>query len=137
LASRIRPGDVLGLVGELGSGKTALVQGICSGLGVQSAVTSPSFVLLNTYPGRVPIHHLDLYRIRTTDEVLRLGVEELFESGGVVIVEWAERAGALLPARHFRVTLTHLAENEREIVVSGGPAADLERIRDLNEETRA
>lgn len=100
LGRALRGGDVLGLDGPLGAGKTSLVQGLARGLGVDPAlpVQSPTFTLLHQHPGRVPLHHADLYRIEQPRELDELGLWELAESGGVLAVEWLSRfPGALGP----------------------------------------
>lgn len=128
LARLLKPGEVIGLCGDLGSGKTCLAQGICRGLGVKDYVTSPTFILINEYPGRlggqeVMVYHFDLYRLRGVEELEALGAEEYFYGSGICLVEWAERAGGLLPARRWEVVLEYAMENERRIVVRRlGPA---------------
>ena len=120
-ATRLGPGQVVGLYGDLGSGKTCLAQGICAGLGVLDHVTSPTFILINEYRGSVgggqlPVYHFDLYRLSDPRELEDLGAEEYFYGDGVCLVEWAERAGSLLPARRWDIRLQQLAADERQIV---------------------
>ena len=93
LGKCLRPGDVVLLFGELGSGKTTLTQGIAHGLEVKKDeyVRSPSFTLINQYQGKYPIYHIDLYRLETWSEIENLGLEEVFSDQGVAIVEWAEK----------------------------------------------
>lgn len=120
----LRRGDVVALYGDLGAGKTQFVKGLCEAFGVSENVSSPTFVVLHRYRGRdqsgreLLIHHLDLYRVASAEEVFDLGYEELFFGDGLVVVEWAERLGSLLPPRRVDV---HLAagegENDREIVI--------------------
>ncbi|MCR4399517.1 MAG: tRNA (adenosine(37)-N6)-threonylcarbamoyltransferase complex ATPase subunit type 1 TsaE [Syntrophomonadaceae bacterium] len=95
IASVLGPGDLVYLVGVLGAGKTTLVQGIARGLGVTGRVTSPTFTLVNVYEGRVPVYHCDLYRLEE-GELVHLGLEDLVEGDGVVLVEWPERGLASL-----------------------------------------
>ncbi len=104
-SAALKPGDVVALYGELGSGKTQFVKGVCAGIGVTEHVTSPTFTLINEYRkhGGMPVFHLDLYRIRSFEELLALGTEEYFEDGGVSLIEWAEKADPLLPAGRFSV----------------------------------
>ena len=104
---------VIALEGELGTGKTALARGIAHGLGVAETVTSPTFVLLNIYSGRLPVYHLDFYRLEEM-ESCRLGFEEYLPGGGVALIEWADRFPALLPSRHLRVTLERFFDGEGE-----------------------
>ena len=110
-------GQVIGLSGDLGAGKTQLVKGIARGLGIPARVHSPTFALLNEYSGgRLPLFHLDLYRLNNADEVASAGLEVfLAEPAGVAVVEWIERWSAKDKSiRH--VTLEHMSENERRIV---------------------
>lgn len=108
LGRALRGGEVLGLIGELGAGKTALVKGIAEGLNVPaSAVTSPTFVLIHEYQGRMPLIHVDLYRLRSPAEAETLGLHEYFHWPAVTVIEWADRFPALLPEDHLVVRLTH------------------------------
>ncbi len=115
LGKHARPGTVLCLFGDLGAGKTKLAQGIAGGLGVPKTyvVTSPTFTFVNEYPGRLPLYHIDLYRISSPEELSDLGFEEYVDGNGVVVIEWAERAGRLLPSRRIDVAITILSETGR------------------------
>ena len=117
LADFLHPGAVVALTGELGSGKTCLIQGICQGLGVTDPVASPAFVIINEYQGRLPVYHFDLYRIKSIEELYQLGCEEYFYGFGVCLIEWAERAEGLLPGDSIRISLRWKAESRREIVL--------------------
>ena len=121
LAESFRGGEVVLLSGELGAGKTAFVRGLARGVGADPAeVVSPTFVLLTCYPGRLTLHHADLYRLRGDGDDLELGLEELPGPRGVLAVEWAERL-SLAPWPHpFRVTLAHAGEDRRQIRIEGG-----------------
>lgn len=123
LAVALTSGLVVALVGDLGSGKTRLVQAICEGLGIdREDVTSPTFVLIQEYLGRLPVYHFDTYRLRDVDEFLELGAEELFESDGVCLVEWADRVAEALPADHLRIEIAIAGETERRFRLSAtGP----------------
>lgn len=96
IAETLQLGDVIALYGELGAGKTFFTQKLCKHLGVTENVSSPSYVLMNEYSGKFPIVHLDLYRIEAEDELLELGLHDLFENR-LTIIEWAEIAERLLP----------------------------------------
>jgi len=120
LGARLGAGDVVGLTGELGAGKTCFVQGLVRGLGVATPATSPTFVLVNEYRGRLPVHHVDLYRTQSLTELLDLGLEELLAGGGVTVVEWADRCEPLLPPRTIRVHIEGVGEEPRQITISGG-----------------
>ena len=119
LAESLEPGDVVALTGELGAGKTCFLQGLAAGLGVTSEVTSPTFVLVNCYRGRLPVYHLDAYRTESLSEVLDLGVEEMFHGDGVTIIEWADKLLPLLPADAVIVGISGLGDEPREIVIEG------------------
>jgi tRNA threonylcarbamoyladenosine biosynthesis protein TsaE len=113
LASFFRSGDVIALYGELGTGKTCLVRGLAEGLGVEKGlVSSPSFSLINEYPGTVPVFHIDCYRLEREEEILELGLEEYFSGSGISIIEWAERIRDL-PEDRWDIFLTILDESRR------------------------
>jgi tRNA threonylcarbamoyladenosine biosynthesis protein TsaE len=126
-------GDVLGLVGELGSGKTWLTKGIALGLGVspKSIVTSPSFTLVNEYQGRATLFHMDVYRLGTLGEALSAGIEETIHSGSVVVLEWADRWPEILPERTLMVKLIIVDDHHRTIILSGRHARAIEMIARL------
>ena len=122
LTKRLTPGSVLALIGSLGSGKTVLAQGICSGLEVKEAVTSPTFVIINEYPGRLNdspiwVYHFDLYRLENPEEFAKLGYEEYFYGKGITLIEWAEKVTPFLPEKRWEISLKILSETEREIRV--------------------
>lgn len=122
LADRLVPGDVVALYGDLGAGKTCFVQGLADAFGVTTPVNSPTYTLINEYPGRRRLVHFDLYRVNDPEEIFQLGWEEFLEDGtSTVIVEWAERAGDLIPPRAWRIRLEHLAgEDRRQIEIHPG-----------------
>jgi len=107
LAELCSPGSVVALFGELGSGKTRLVQGVCAGLQVKQTVTSPSFTLINEYRGRLPVYHFDFYRLSTFEDALVIGAEEYFYGDGVCLIEWADRIPEILPVERIEVYLEH------------------------------
>jgi len=110
---------VLALHGELGSGKTCFVQGLAAALGTRRAITSPTFTVINEYKGPRPLYHIDLYRLNNPDEALGIGFEDYLEADGVTAVEWAERAGDLLPAHAIHIYFRALSgSNERSIRIS-------------------
>jgi len=117
LAQGFSPGRVVAIFGPLGSGKTCLTQGICSGLGVKDFVVSPSFVLINEYEGRYKVYHLDLFRLEKLSEIINLGYEEYFYGDGICIIEWAEKAKEFLPDKRLEIHLKIISENEREIKI--------------------
>jgi tRNA threonylcarbamoyladenosine biosynthesis protein TsaE len=117
LAPLLLPGDVLSLNGDLGAGKTCFVQGLASALGVAQRVTSPTFTLVHEYSGRFPVVHLDVYRLNYFQEVLDLGFEELLDPGAILVVEWGEAVGPLLPPRFLEIDLRRVEaeENHRSV----------------------
>ncbi len=124
LAGYLGPGTVVALFGQLGSGKTVMVKGICRGLGVEEdEVSSPSFTIMNVYEGKVPVFHFDFYRIPPETDWQELGIEEFFYDDGVVLIEWPDRLGDELPPDAVFVFIQRLlpfakeTENVRKIVV--------------------
>lgn len=119
LAPMLLPGDVISLSGDLGAGKTALVQGIAAASGVDQRVTSPSFTIVHEYEGRFPFIHIDVYRLNSFQEVIDLGFEEFLDPEAVVIIEWGDAIAPLLPRRHLEVELRRVEgkdEDERFLV---------------------
>jgi tRNA threonylcarbamoyladenosine biosynthesis protein TsaE len=117
LTRELAAGDVLALYGDLGAGKTCLVRGLARGVGAAGPVSSPTFTLIHEYPGPLPVYHIDLYRLRSAVELEDLGVEEYFYGAGVCVVEWAEKAGPLLPPRRWEVRFEILAGDERRLTI--------------------
>lgn len=116
LAARLRPGATVALFGELGAGKTAFARALCRALGVGEVVHSPTFTLVHEHRGRMPVFHVDLYRVEQDADLASMGLDDARIAGGVVIVEWADRAEAWLPANAVRVELRHGATpSERRI----------------------
>ncbi len=110
-------GLVIALSGDLGAGKTQFVKGLARGLGVTTRVHSPTFTLVNEYPGgRLPLFHLDLYRLETRAQILSAGVEEYLSPAGVAVIEWAERLRDELPANTVFVNIEILSETQRRLV---------------------
>jgi len=115
LASEARPGDVVALYGELGAGKTQFAKGFASGLGVRQTVNSPSFVLMAEYAGRLPLYHLDLYRLADASEALAGGLLDERQAEGVTLIEWADRLADALPAGRLDITIEGAGEERRDI----------------------
>lgn len=105
LAPLLVPGDVIALDGDLGAGKTCLVQGMATALGIVQRVTSPTFTLVHTYEGRWPVVHLDVYRLQSFQEVLDLGFEEFLDPSAILVIEWGEAVAPLLPRRCLTIDL--------------------------------
>jgi tRNA threonylcarbamoyladenosine biosynthesis protein TsaE len=133
LGTFLREGDVVALVGELGSGKTWMTKGITSGLGVdpRTVVTSPSFSLVNEYQGRVTVFHMDVYRLDKFSDVLAAGLEEYLHSGGVVVLEWANRWPEILPKWTITVELQILDAHRRKITLTSKHPRGAEVIREI------
>ena len=120
-AGLLFPGAVVALIGPLGAGKTHLVRAVAEGLGVADGrvVSSPTFVLIQEYVGRLPIYHFDAYRLRSEAEFFDLGAHEYFEGNGVCLVEWADRVPSCLPREHLRITLVVTGDTSRRAVIEG------------------
>jgi tRNA threonylcarbamoyladenosine biosynthesis protein TsaE len=129
----LKAGDMVCLYGDLGAGKTNFAYGIARGLDVQEQyITSPTFTFVNEYQGRLPLYHLDLYRLKGPEELENIGFDDYIESDGVTVIEWAERAADELPAESLSVYLTAVDEKSREI----GFLAEGERYKKLAEEMK-
>jgi len=116
LGRLLAAGDLVLLVGELGAGKTAFAQGLARGLGVDEPVTSPTFTIVHEYEGRVPLAHVDVYRLERVQDLYDLGFDELVDDGRVTVVEWGDRVEHLVPADHLVVRIEPgAADNERVV----------------------
>lgn len=115
VADALRKGDLVALTGELGAGKTRFVQGAAAALGVQERVTSPTFLLRREYVGRLPVVHLDVYRLDALSDVLDVGFDEIVGGDAVTFIEWADAMSPLLPADHLEVEL----RTEPDLPVAG------------------
>ena len=117
LGELAQAGDVFLLTGNLGSGKTCLTQGIAWGLGVKEYAFSPSFVIVREYHGRLPLYHIDFYRLDRIEEIADLGLDEYLYGKGICAVEWAEKGIALLPEERLLVNLSYISDTERTIIL--------------------
>jgi tRNA threonylcarbamoyladenosine biosynthesis protein TsaE len=117
IADQLKPNAVLALIGDLGAGKTTFVKGLAKGLGVVEYVNSPSFVILTEHPGRLPLFHVDFYRLENLQSIEDLGVEEYFKKNGVTVIEWANHAPEILPDSYIEVKFEMVDENERKIEI--------------------
>lgn len=131
LGSLIRRATFIGLTGPLGSGKTCFAQGVADGLGVRSRVRSPSYILVAEHAGVLPFYHIDLYRIDDAHEVADLGWDEYLGVDAVVVVEWPEKAGGLVPASKIDVDISHLAPLERRLTISATGTQEGRLVGDL------
>lgn len=116
-AATLRPGDVVALIGDLGAGKTLFTRGVAVALGISGEVTSPTFTLIQEYEGELSLYHMDMYRLNNEREILDIGVEDYFCGDGVCLVEWAEKLGSILPPDAIRVTIHHVDNRSREIII--------------------
>lgn len=115
IAKNLERSDIICLFGQLGSGKTVLTKGIAEGLGIEGKrVTSPSFILMRQHSGgKLPLYHLDLYRLNNNEDIVNLGYEEYLYGDGVTVIEWAERLKKLLPAEYLRIELSLKSKSNR------------------------
>jgi len=130
--------SLIALIGELGSGKTTLVRGIARGMGIKAKVKSPSFIIINEYPGVIPLYHFDLYRLNDPQEINSLGYEEYFyKKGGVVVIEWADKILEFLPSDYLEIRLkVEDLERRKLILLSRGDKKYSKLIEKLRENTK-
>jgi len=121
IGSLLLPGDIVALVGELGTGKTQFIKGLAAGLGVGKStyISSPSFTLINEYVGKARFYHIDLFRLSSEAEANELGLEEYFQGGGITAIEWADKISSLLPEEILRITIRYTGKNTRSFEMSG------------------
>jgi tRNA threonylcarbamoyladenosine biosynthesis protein TsaE len=121
LGRHLSTGAVVALYGELGSGKTCLTQGIAKGLEVPQGfyITSPTFALINEYPGRIPLFHMDFYRMTDMSEFDEIGIDEILSSDGIAVIEWADKFPSALPKERLDLSLTILDDQKRALVLTG------------------
>ncbi len=131
LARLLGAGDVVGLTGDLGAGKTRFVQGAAAALEVEDPVVSPTFMLVREYDGRVPVHHLDAYRLSGPAELEDLGLDEVLPADAVAFVEWADRVAGALPASWLELAFHTRPDEVREIHVRPHGAGWAERLPEL------
>ncbi len=120
LGKKLKPGDIICLFGQLGSGKTVLTKGIARGLQTEDKnIQSPTFTLMNVHPAKkIPLYHFDLYRIEKTKEIESIGYEDFFYGQGISVVEWADKLGNLLPKKYLSIKIQHKSEDERLFTIS-------------------
>jgi tRNA threonylcarbamoyladenosine biosynthesis protein TsaE len=128
-----REGDIFLLSGDLGTGKTCLTQGIAWGLGVKEYAFSPSFVLIREYHGRLPLYHIDFYRLNSIEEIIDLTLEEYLYSNGICVIEWAEKGITVLPSDNLSVSLEYIAnaDMDRKVQLQPNGARYKELIKDI------
>ena len=130
LAGAARPGDLICLWGDLGAGKTHLAKAIGAGLGVSDTMVSPSFILMAEYAGRMPLFHLDLYRLADASDALAGGLIDDRQGGGLTVVEWPDRMAAALPSARLDVVIDGSGDDPRTIIVRAG-TPELQRYLDV------
>ncbi len=123
-AKQLQPGSLVALYGDLGAGKTQFVKGVCQAFEVEEIVNSPTFTIVNEYHGTLPVFHIDLYRMKNVDEILGIGFDEYLESGGVCLVEWAEKLNGIIPDRRYDVEMSVVDDSTREIKIALVGGAD-------------
>lgn len=119
IARSLKPNDVVAITGELGAGKTTLIQGVAKGLGINNWITSPTFTLINEFTGKLNLYHVDLYRIDSVADAEDIAIEEYFNKGGVTVIEWAEKIGPILPAGTVEIKISIVSDNERSLEIKG------------------
>ncbi|HEY96152.1 MAG TPA: tRNA (adenosine(37)-N6)-threonylcarbamoyltransferase complex ATPase subunit type 1 TsaE [Dehalococcoidia bacterium] len=124
-------GDVLLLEGKLGAGKTCLTQGIALGLGIDDYVLSPTFVIMRELYGRLPLYHIDLYRLDNIEESIDLGLDDYFYGDGLSVVEWAEKAISIMPQRHLLIRIDYISDTERRLLLEPSGERYLELAQNI------
>ncbi len=121
IGSRLLPGDVVALVGELGAGKTQLIKGLAAGAGITNPtyISSPSFTLINEYPGKSPFYHIDLFRLSKESEAEELGLEDYIQGKGITAIEWADKIPSFLPKAFLLIRIAYTGRNTRSLEISG------------------
>jgi len=132
LGKLVAPGDVIFLVGSLGAGKTCLTQGIAHGLGIHEYTASPSFVLVREYQGKLPLYHIDLYRLDRIEEVAQLGLDDYLYGNGVCVVEWADKGLSVLPEENLLIEMQIISPLKRKLSFMPKGTRYLEMLSKLN-----
>ena len=124
IGSFLKKGDIIALQGTLAAGKTTITKGIARALGISEPVTSPTFTLISVYEGKLPLYHMDVYRLGTAEDFLELGAEEMLYGDGISVIEWSEKIMNELPAGVIIIKL-EASGNERKVTVENLPYVDL------------
>ena len=117
LGCTLKPGTVIALFGELGAGKTAFTRGIALGLGIGASVSSPTFTIVNEYPGDIPLFHFDMYRLESENELFDIGWDDYHDRGGVCVVEWSEKVPGAFSPDTIIIRFEILGENSRRLMI--------------------
>ena len=131
LGKLAQSGDIFLLVGGLGTGKTCLTQGIARGLNIKEYAVSPSFVIVRELYGRLPLYHVDLYRLEHVEEIVDLGLDDYLYGNGVCVVEWAERGLSILPSKRLLIEISYLSDNQRSLRLKPSSKRYLELVTQL------
>lgn len=121
LGRQLHPGAVIAYYGDLGAGKTAFTRGLARGLGIEDPITSPTYTIVNEYPGKIPLFHFDMYRLTSSEDLFDIGWEDYLTRGGVIAVEWSERVeDALEDALKIDIRRDPERDDGRRIIIEGG-----------------
>lgn len=120
LAKKLCAGDFIAMRGDLGAGKTAFVRGLASVLCPGARVSSPTYTIVNTYRGEIPLYHFDMYRIDGEESLYSTGFFDYLDAGGICVAEWSEKTEDFIPADAYTVTIEKRGENERRIIITKG-----------------
>ncbi len=118
IGTLLKPGDVIAMTGTLAAGKTTITKGIAKALNITDEITSPTFCLISEYEGRIPLYHMDVYRLEGSEDFINLGVEEMLYGNGVCIIEWSEKVKSELPKKSIFMKITPKENEMREIEIS-------------------
>lgn len=113
----LEPGDVIAMSGTLGAGKTTITKGIAQSLNINENITSPTFCLISEYEGKLPLYHMDVYRLEGSEDFINLGVEEMLYGNGVCIIEWSEKVKSELPKKSIKLNIEPLENGKRKITI--------------------
>ncbi|MCI6259513.1 MAG: tRNA (adenosine(37)-N6)-threonylcarbamoyltransferase complex ATPase subunit type 1 TsaE [Treponema sp.] len=125
IASYLKKGDVIALQGSLAAGKTTLTKGIAQALGVKDTITSPTFCIISEYEGKMPLYHMDVYRLEGAEDFINLGIDDMLYGDGVCLIEWSEKIMSELPKKTIIVRLNSQQDNSRIIEIENWPYGDL------------
>jgi tRNA threonylcarbamoyladenosine biosynthesis protein TsaE len=128
MGENLGPGTIISLNGDLGAGKTHITKGIAKGLGVEDYITSPTFIIVNEYEGRIPLYHFDVYRINDIHEMFEIGFDEYLFGKGVCVVEWGDIVKELLPKETININIKKIDDNTREVIIDDGKMEFLEGV---------
>ena len=131
LGQRAQPGDVILLTGDLGAGKTCLTQGIAWGLDIDEFAASPSFTIMREHYGRLPLYHVDFYRLDSVEDIYDLGIDDYLFGKGLCVIEWAEKGMELMPEERLLIEIEYVSENERKLELKASGKRYEEMLNDL------